>query len=170
MSHATRDTRPDLVPPRSTLEMGLEALSLAALILTAVVAVTYWPRLPESIPMHFDLSGKPDGWGSRSTLVVLAVLPFVIWTLLTVLARFPHRFNYPWTITPENAARQYALSRTLLTALKIWTLVLLAHLLWRNCLVAIGEARGLGVAFLPLSLLALFLILLAYFVRAYRAR
>ncbi len=163
-------SRPRLVPPRSTLEKALDALGVVALVLAGVVLVTYWPRFPETIPTHFDGSGRPDGWGGRATILLLGLLPYVTWVALTFLGRFPHRFNYPWTITAENADRQYLLSRTLLASVKVWAVLVLVHLLWRTSLVAVGEARTLGVAFLLVSLLVLFGILLVYFVQAYRAR
>jgi len=33
------------------------------------LAAWLWPGLPERVPMHFDLAGRPDGWVEKSVLV-----------------------------------------------------------------------------------------------------
>jgi uncharacterized membrane protein len=46
---------------------------LAAMFLASALA---WPRIPERFPMHFDLHGKVDHWGTRSEAgVPLLMLP-----------------------------------------------------------------------------------------------
>ena len=49
-------------------------LSVAALW---TLAATAWPDLPEHIPTHFDLSGRPDAWAAPG---------FASWFLLPTLA------------------------------------------------------------------------------------
>lgn len=65
---------------------------LAALAITLATAVAFWialPHLPERIPVHFDIHGRPDGWGSPwsllgagpglmlFTIALFAVLPWL---------------------------------------------------------------------------------------------
>ena len=53
----------------------------ASLILLLLISYTvYWAysRLPERIPTHFDLTGQPDGFGSRTSIIVLAALTWII--------------------------------------------------------------------------------------------
>ena len=52
-------------------------------------AAAWYPRLPERIPIHFDIAGKPDGWAVRS-LVTWFSLPglSLVMTLLLVTAGF----------------------------------------------------------------------------------
>lgn len=35
-------------------------------ILALAQAIAAWPRLPESVPTHFDAAGRPDDWSERS--------------------------------------------------------------------------------------------------------
>ena len=53
---------------------ALLALSVAALWALALAA---WPDLPERIPTHFDVGGRPDAWSPRG---------FSSWFLLPTLA------------------------------------------------------------------------------------
>ena len=45
---------------------------LIALAMAGAVAIAYWlllPHLPERIPVHFDIHGRPDRWSSPSSLL-----------------------------------------------------------------------------------------------------
>ncbi len=59
------------------LRKALSALTLAHVVLSLSVAVTY-SRLPDRVATHFDVHGRPDGWESKPTyatyLIVAAVL------------------------------------------------------------------------------------------------
>lgn len=64
----------------------------AAFIASAVV----YPRLPETMPTHFDMSGQPNGWSSRlfgAWVVPLFLL--LMWGLVRVLPAIdPRGSNY----------------------------------------------------------------------------
>jgi uncharacterized membrane protein len=64
----------------------------AAFIASAVV----YPRLPETIPTHWDLSGRPDGWSNRVWGAWwLPILLTVMWGLVQILPRIdPRGRNY----------------------------------------------------------------------------
>ena len=53
---------------------ALLVLSVAALW---TLAVTAWPDLPEQVPTHFDVGGRPDAWAAPG---------FASWFLLPTLA------------------------------------------------------------------------------------
>jgi uncharacterized membrane protein len=65
---------------------------VAAFIASAVV----FPKLPETMPTHFDMSGQPNGWSSR--LVGAWVVPLFLvfmWGLVRVLPAIdPRGSNY----------------------------------------------------------------------------
>lgn len=44
-----------------------------------------WNRLPEQVPMHFNIRGEADGWGSRQSLVWLLALTTIGLNLLLLL-------------------------------------------------------------------------------------
>lgn len=64
-------------------------------------AVLVWPSLPERIPVHFDLAGRPDGWSGTSILRWFG-LPFsalvnlaVVWGAGRLARRSPQHWNVP---------------------------------------------------------------------------
>jgi hypothetical protein len=77
---------------------------LSPSVLVFCIAYLCWnlPTLPNIVPIHFDGSGKPDGWGSKHTLWFLPALLTGLHGLFHWLLKHPDRFNYPVTVTPVN--------------------------------------------------------------------
>ena len=67
--------------------------NLTLLLLTGVFVYGAYPRLPARIPMHFGIDGRPDRWGGRGELVVLAVLPLVMTAVFYILSRYVPRMG-----------------------------------------------------------------------------
>ena len=164
------NTRPVLHMPRSGLEWAVEALALLGVVLTVALPAFFWDRLPDRVPTHFGFSGQPDAWGPKAWIWAVPAVSVALYLGLSWLARFPHRLNYPWPITPENAPAQYRCARWLLLSLKAvigWTF---AWIVWGTIQTSLGNASGLGQAFLPLTVGAIAGILGLYFVKSYRQR
>jgi len=67
-------------------------LDVAAIVLWLVPIVYLWyiyPTLPEIVPMHFDLTGKPNGFGKKEQFLtfqyILIALPIFLYLLLKFL-------------------------------------------------------------------------------------
>lgn len=111
-----RRPRIKIIPSRN--DIVLELVAAFAVLAHLFLAVYYYPRLPDTIPTHFDLYGKPDGWGSKSSLLMLPIISVAAYVLLTVVNRFPHYFNYLVEVVQENAERLYTVATSLLRWLK----------------------------------------------------
>ncbi len=122
------------------------------------------------MPVHFGLSGQADGWGRREILLLLPAVGIVLYGLFSVLVRIPHRYNYPWAITPQNQKRQFLLARRLLLTLRALLTLLLVSLFLQATFVAQGKVQGVGWWFLPLSLSLIGAAIGFYFRAALRAR
>ncbi len=162
--------RPVLQIPKSSLEIGLETAAALGILTMLYVTIKSWPLLPQTIPHHFGVSGRPDAWGGKWTLWLLPGISLVLYVGLTILSRHPHIYNYPWPLTEQNAAAQYHIARTLLGALKTEIVVIFAYLQQQTIEVALGKAEGLGIIFLPIFLILIFGTIGIYFVKAYQAR
>ena len=67
------------------------------IIASAVVAsAVVYPRLPETIPTHWNMDGQPDGWSSRAFGAwITPVILLVMWGLVRVLPAIdPRGANY----------------------------------------------------------------------------
>jgi uncharacterized membrane protein len=141
--------------PETPVEWLLEGISLAALSFGVLALLQAWPDLPARVPKHFDIAGKPDAWGAKVNLWVLPLVGVVVYLMLTVVGRIPHTHNFLVNVTPENAPRLYRLSRMLVVWMKAQIACMLSYISWSQVRVALGNAQGLGWAFLPVTLMAI---------------
>jgi hypothetical protein len=98
------------------------------------------------------------------------IIGVVLFTLLSVLSQFPHIFNYPWPITDANARRQYAISRQMLSAVKLALVATFTYITWSMIGTALGRQHGLGLGFIMIEPPLLFAIIGLYLFKAKRAQ
>jgi len=156
--------------PVTAGERILDAVALLGLMTNFIVLAAYWSRLPNIVPTHFSISGKPDGWNSKWYLLIAPGVSLVLFIGMTVIPRIRHRLNFPWGLTEANAERQYRLSRQLLGILKSVVTWLFAFLTWSTARVALGSEDGMRGAFTPVLVAAICLPVLIYLIRSFRAR
>jgi hypothetical protein len=161
-------SRPRLDLTWSRLEIAINGLAIAGLLVEIGVALWGFVALPARIPIHFNAAGEVDGWGGRGWLLALPAIAAATLVPLLFLQRFPHAYNYPWPITPDNAPRQYRLARLLLAGVALAAVAVIGIVM----VSIVGAARGGSPrAWLFAVLLALPLLPLAlYFPAARRAR
>lgn len=162
--------RPILNITHTSQEVALEAIAIGGLFLIVVMPALFWSSLPARVPTHFGVSGVVDAWGDKRSILILPAVSLVLYALLTIANRYPHKFNYAWPITPQNAERQYKLAHSLLIWLKMEVMLLFAYLEWTTIGTALDQTAGLGIAFLPLVLVAIFGTIGIYFYQAFLVR
>ena len=92
---------------------------------------------------HFGLSGRPDAYSGKASLLALPIIAVVFTMFALALLPFPHVFNYPVQITPANAAQMYRFGRGVLLAVDLLMVGSFAYLSARTLQVAQGHAAGL---------------------------
>ncbi|OUL33235.1 DUF1648 domain-containing protein [Nostoc sp. 106C] len=152
MSHQ----RPVFLIPQSQQARMLNWIALAGLVALFGIAIHGWFALPESIPIHFGIDGKADGWGTKNFLWLLPIVGLIIYGMLTFINRYPHTFNYAVRITEENALRQYQIACSMLNWLKTEIILLFAYIEWQMFNLATIENPSLGIWFLPVYLIVIF--------------
>lgn len=75
--------------------------------LGAIAVLAGYASLPETIPTHFDISGRADAWGHKSSVFVLVAIFVPIIGGMAWLSHHPRIFNYPVVITEVNAQAVY---------------------------------------------------------------
>jgi uncharacterized membrane protein len=126
-------------------------------------------RLPARIPIHFDLSGQPNGWGSPSALLVLPVVAMLLYLGMTLVAQFPQAFNYPVRVTAQNRPRLQALSLRMIAWIKVEMVCLFAGIQWS---IVQGVRQGsfrLSPALVPVSIAVIFGTIIAHIAAMFRA-
>ncbi len=149
------ERRPHILPPQTPAEKALVALAVVALVALVVVTAYWWATLPATIPTHFGINGKPNAYGPKGAIWLLPGLLFVFTIGFSFLSRYPWLFNYPVTITQENAERQYHRGRLLLAVINAFLACYFVVIQWQTIEVARGAAASLGPIFGKVSIIAL---------------
>lgn len=80
---------------RTTEGTIFEIVAALLLVVLWVLTVVLWQKSDPVVATHFDLSGTPDGFGSRNHMFVTAVAGTLSTVLLLVSAYFPRHINLP---------------------------------------------------------------------------
>ncbi len=79
------------------LNWRTEILPVACMAAMFTLAVIAWPHAPESIPIHWGISGEPDNYAGKFVgLFAAPLIALGVYILFLVLPRLdPRRENYP---------------------------------------------------------------------------
>jgi uncharacterized membrane protein len=162
--------RPKIKLKRTSFDWALEFVAFAFLVTLISLPLIHLKDLPETIPVHFNATGQPDGYGNRSSLWILPLTGTFMYLMFTILEGFPQIYNYPVQITPENAVTQYRLATRLMRFLKTIILVTFSIISFQTIKTATRGAAGLGKVFLPVFLLLTFIPIIIYVVQSLNNR
>jgi len=153
------------------MKLSHKILYLLAILLalaSLAIAITYWSRLPEMIPVHFGISGEPDDWVSRSLFYafLLPGLQVILLALFVFLYYKPQYSDIPttmWLMTLDKKYRNHAfdLIRTMLAGTAVWIGVLFTYLTYGMNVVAVNEKDRISSGFMGL-IITLMLLWLTY--------
>lgn len=145
--------RPIILIPQSQLALVLNIITVVGVLVCLIIAIRGWFVLPDVIPVHFNFYGQPNGWGSKVIIWLFPALAIIMSVGLTFLSRYPHSFNYPVQITPENADRQYQIACSLLNFLKAELAWILVYTVWLIYYLGKSSLTQSGILGLPLIFL-----------------
>jgi uncharacterized membrane protein len=165
-----KENLPKVKLKRTSLDWVIEVAGFSFLVVLIALPLIWYNKLPDTIPVHFNAAGEPDGYGGRATLWILPVTGLFMWLLFTVLEAFPQVYNFPVKITPENIVTQYRMATRLIRILKSVILIIFSFISFQTIKTATGGASGLGKAFLPVFLLITFGVIIIYLARSMNNR
>jgi len=133
------------------------------------LVVYFYNNSPDTVPIHFNLAGEADGYGSRKTMFITPVLCTFIFFVLTQVSKFPETFNYPVTITPENAKTQYTIATRLMRSMKIAVIIVFGITDVHTYFTATETSATIGGWLLPVLLAFVFIPMVYYYVKSLNA-
>lgn len=148
--------RPKLQIPYSKAEKLMGITAAAGVLLAVAITFIYYDKLPKRMAIHFDFSGKPNGWGGKETLIMLPIILVVMYLLLTGLEKVPHIYNYTVKINEKNAKAQYKNARAMLIVLKTEVVYLFAYMQWITIEGALNNTLGLSPWFIVIAMIFIF--------------
>ena len=94
------------------------------LLASTTFIIAGWSAIPDRIPVHFNFAGEPNGYGGRTSLIILLLVAWMVFVSMTVVAKLPSTWNIPVKVTAQNRARLYSITRTMLETLKFFITLL----------------------------------------------
>jgi len=154
---------------RSRAQWFFEGLSLLLVMFMFAMLAVHWRQFPDRVPTHFDISGKPNGWHGKGSLLILPSTAVIVWIVMTAAQRYQSLINIPFTIDRDSPEVQSVL-RNMMIAGKTTMALLFAWLMRGTVRTALGRAEGIGQWVLPLTLALIFVPLIVYSVKLLRLR
>ena len=149
------EKRPIIQFKNEQIDTFFEYGSYLIVFLLILYTALHYVQLPETIPTHFDFSGKPDGYGSKEALwIIPGIISFLI-ILFKILSRNPHQFNYIRLITIENAEREYRMSVRVLKILQFNISILFSYITIIVIRGASQQKAELGIWFIPILIISI---------------
>ena len=163
------EERPRIKLELNTVDKAFEIIGWLLIISVWGFTVKNYANLPETIPTHYNGAGQADGFGGKATILTLPLIATVLFVGLTILNKFPHIFNYPINITQDNALRQYTNATRMIRYLKLIIVVIFGLIAFKTIQNANEQADGLGIWFLPMTLGLIFIPLIYFVVKSFKA-
>ncbi|MBK9486965.1 MAG: DUF1648 domain-containing protein [Chitinophagaceae bacterium] len=149
------EARPKIKINLTQFDKVLEIGGIILLVIMWTLAAFNYYQSSDTVPIHFNLSGQPDGYGSKMTHLLLPIIPTLIYFGLMQLNKYPHIFNYMTKITEENAKRQYTIATRMIRILKISLVLIFTIDILSALLMTFGVVNGLGAWSFPVTILIL---------------
>lgn len=161
-----KDKRPIHKIEPDKIDLLVELITLIGLLITAVLPLIYYSKLPDEIPVHFNLKGIADGFADKHFIFLLPLLTVGQFLLFKYLNQKPHKYNYPTPITEENAISQYTAATKMIRMLNLFCTVLFTYLTIHIIRSAMNDSEGLGPYFFPVLVPLLVVLTVFYFYKA----
>lgn len=116
-----------------------------------------YDSLPNSVPLHTNIKGEIDNWGSKSSLILFPIINLIIIIILSFFIKKPEMANYLVKITEKNKDLMYSKMKVFISATSlIISIIFLFLLLDSMMLIKIGNTNYI-VFFVFIMILPLFI-------------
>ena len=150
---------------RNALDVLEAIVSLSCLVGVSLYLILAWSTIPAQIPAHYNAAGEVNRWGSKSERIILPIISWLIYGMITLIERFPQAWNTGVRVTEENRAEVFRLLKNMIACVKMITLSIF------SCLTVLSSlARNLPMWFLLVFLVLLFGTIAYYIVKLTRLR
>ena len=150
---------------KKVINMILNILCLIVLIGITIYLIIRWNAMPKLIPTHYDFAGNVDSYGSKGSVLMMPIMSWVLYILITVLEMFPALWNTGVKVTEENKFRVYAILRLMLDIIKFIMVVSFAY-----TTICSVEFMPLGAWFTFVEVGTIFLTIAICMVKLYKAQ
>ena len=150
---------------KNKYDIFVEMVCLTLLVGVSIYLYLNWRSIPDMIPGHYNAMGEIDRMGSKKELVVLQIIGWLMYLILTVIGKFPQIWNTGVSVTEENKERVYRITKNLLNTVKLIMVAVFVYLTINS-----SQVISLTVWFLPVFLILLFGSMIFFIIKLVRAK
>ena len=143
---------------RSKYDIAVHLICLILLSGIIVYLLLTWDEIPDKIQGHYNAMGVVDRWGNKGELLILPIVGWIMYFIMTIIEHFPQAWNTGIAVTEENKEQIYPILRNMLGTIKLLLVIAFVLLTVNSAL-----AKELSAWFLP-SLVILILCSIVFFI------
>ena len=128
----------------------LHRISLLIGVLTILLPIIFWSKIPDEIPMHYNAAGVVDNWSDKSSLILLFFAVLMLMGVMSI-AVYVVRVNMESKHSKETEKSMMRIAYPIVVLMNLVVQIMFAYITF--CSVT---CRALGSMFLPLFLIATF--------------
>ena len=110
------------------IDILMEVLCLVLLVGVTIYLGINWSTLPDKIPAHYDFAGNIDRWGKKGELLIVPIMSWVLYVMITGVEQIPAIWNTGVKVTVENRYRVYRVLKYMVKTLKLIMVVDFSYL------------------------------------------
>jgi len=94
---------------------SLVFLAILIAIINLVYAAYSFANMPDIIPIHFGIDGKPNGWGGKYTIFFIPLINLTLVCFMASVRKHPFSYlNLPIKVSNNNVEERVKLGKQLL--------------------------------------------------------
>lgn len=117
---------------KTTFSKIANLISLLSVVGIVLYVIITWKNIPDMIPGHYNIAGEIDKYSSKNSIWILIVVQILLFTMMSVLERFPNIWNTGVQITEENVERVYTNLRNMKTYLKMMIMIYFSYMTFQS--------------------------------------
>ncbi len=146
----------------STLIKGFKVLNYAFLLLFCGYTIVTYFQFPEVVPIHFNLSGEADGFGSKNMNWFLVLVGTALFFFMQYCAKNPYT---PGLNIPETLRNNKELTNLFCQVICLIILILFLDIQYES--VEVAQHRQKEISHLTLFLIGfMFIVMFGFFIYA----
>ncbi len=139
----------------------LEILGVAGMLLLVALPAFFFNKLPDSIPVHFNITGEPDSYGSRNTIWMLPAIGFFLFLTIVFIPKI--LINYGNTDFNETVKKNIFIKAVrMLRIVNMLTVFMFSSIVYYTILLSLEKPTGFW-RYSTLFFLILIFLVVVYF-------
>lgn len=128
----------------------LHRIALLIGVLTILLSIIFWSKIPDEIPMHYNAAGVVDNWSDKNSLILLFFVVLMLMGVMSI-AVYVVKSNMESKYSKEAEKSTMRVAYPIIVMMNLVVQVMFAYITF--CTVT---CRPLGSMFLPIFLIATF--------------